>query len=94
MKNKLMKIETWMKKFPNAHLNGNYNLDPCDKIQDMYYTGVKKIFVELAEDNESTGSLYLKIPEIVCHDFLLLIHELRPNEMSIEDNGLCRIWWD
>ncbi len=86
---------------PNKGLCENYPSDDVlELLQSLKDVGIKHIDVEIEDDGDlvgnliSNGTLYLTLPKYILPELLVRIGHIRPDEISEEEDGTIRIWWD
>lgn len=78
--------------FCEEYQNTESSLDMLNSLIDA---GVLNINIELDDDfDEPTGALYITLPKKISKELLIEVAYTRPHEISEEDNGTVRIWWD
>lgn len=74
--------------------NGPSNGGAIDFIEDVEGLGCKCFCVPDKNKEYFGAELFIKLPEVISTDLLVLICCMKPDEISEEDDGLLRLWWD
>ena len=97
MKSKLVEIKQWLKESKNPTIHQNVckedGIEEINKlVSKLESFGIKKIFVE-PSNSEYSDNLYLKVGKKVPTELMIMIFEMKPDEISME-NDLVRLWFD
>lgn len=72
--------------------NGYDNAGAIELVEELQELGCK-VFAEL-NDDEFDASLFVHLPEKITSDVVVAIAHFRPDEISEEEPGVLRLWWD
>ncbi len=90
----------YLKNNPYANFaNGPSNDEAIKLVQSFYDLGANRVTTSLCEDSwsenlEFAQELYLYLPKQISLDLMMEIVLSRPDEISQEDDGSIRLWWD
>lgn len=62
-------------------------------LESLMEAGIEHIDVEI-DDDVCSGALYLTLPKTIPPELVVELAYIHPDEISLENKGTIRIWWD
>lgn len=95
---KFVEAKSYLEESGEGLANGPDNNEALSIINELELFGCK-VFARLFAldydcDPYFDAELYVKMPETITVELVVLLGSLHADEISQEENGLIRLWWD